>query len=158
VGPIPRLFVLAGALLAASVTGAFAHTADSATVALSSSRAGARPVALTVALRTELQCGRLRGRSLSVRLPAQARVPDSIPASTVLVGGVQAARVEVSGHTLAIALRRPKAPICTTIAFGTAKIVVTRAARLGNPKAPGPYALAVYLGRAVTTAKLRIRA
>jgi hypothetical protein len=66
--------------------------------------------------------------------------------------------VEVSGHTLAIALRRPKAPICTTIAFGTAKIVVTRAARLGNPKAPGTYALAVYLSRAVITAKLRIRA
>jgi hypothetical protein len=155
---IARLMVLAGALLVASASWALAHNTDTASVSLSSNRAGARPVALTVALRTELQCGRLRARSVSVRLPAPARVPESIPASAVLVGGVQAARVEVSGHTLAIALRRPKAPICTTIAFGTAKIVVTRAARLGNPKAPGTYALAVYLGRAVTTAKLRIRA
>jgi hypothetical protein len=139
--------------LAASPSGPGNATAS---VAVSSARAGARPVALTVSLRTELQCGRLRGPSVALRLPPQARVPRTIGPSAVLVGGSAAAAVRVTGNTLSINLPRPTGMMCDSITMGVARIVVTRAANVGNPSAPGRYRVSVLQGATAATAPLAI--
>ncbi len=143
------------------VRGAWAMPArgtDSAVVTLSSNRAGARPVAVTLMLRSELRCGRLPGRTLSLRLPARERVPKRIAATAVLVNRVHASSVTVSKHTLTIGIPRPKGAACYAIRPGPARLVITRAAGLGNPKIPGAYAFVVRHGAETATAWASIRA
>jgi hypothetical protein len=119
---------------------------DSVTATLSSAHAGARPVVLTLALRTELQCGRLNGGALVVRLPAQERVPATVAATAVLVGGKPSGAVAVAGHTLTVSIPRPRGMMCDVIGPGTVTLVLTRSANLGNPKNPGTYPLVVSRG------------
>ena len=131
-----------------AVAGVFvlgASPAGGASVAVSSSSAGARPVALTVTIGTDLRCGRLNGPSVAVRLPAAARVPRTVPRSAVLVGGAAAGRVSVVGHTVTAYLPTGR-PVCNTIAPGVVHVVITRAANIGNPPAPGRYAVVVTVG------------
>jgi hypothetical protein len=150
-------FLLGIALLPVTTPAAFAASpASLATAVLSSNRAGARPVVLTLSLRTELQCGRLMGGALVLKLPAQARLASSIPASAVLVGGKPAGSVVVAGHSLTIAVPRPRGAICDSITFGIAKLTVLRAARLGNPKTPGSYTIRLQHGSATFAATLKI--
>jgi hypothetical protein len=90
-------------------------------------------------------------------LPARERVPHIIPGSAVRVGGTPAARVRVSGQSLAIDLAQPRGAVCNVISTGIAKIVVTRAANLGNPAAPGTYSITIQHAAATFYAPLMIR-
>jgi hypothetical protein len=110
------------------------------TMALSSEKAGARPVSATITIReAELQCGRLVGGSLVVTFPRQMRVPRAIGAASVLVGTKAARSVTVSGRVVTVAVPVPRGVICDSITIGVAKLTFTRAAGLGNPKSPGAY-------------------
>ncbi len=141
--------------VAAPVLAAPLRAADAVSVVASPDRAGARPVELTVAIRTELRCGRLNARSAAVQLPPAAHVPASVPRSAVRVGGAAAAGVSVVRHTLTIAL--PVGGIsCNVIAPGTVRIVVTKAAGIGNPPRAGSYSVGVTAGAERWTATLRI--
>jgi hypothetical protein len=148
--------ILVALALPAAAAGA-AVVAGPASATLSTNRAGARPVALTVSLHTELQCGRIMGiGALVLRLPAAMRVPSTIHAAAVLVGGKPVGSVVVAGHSLTIALAPPRGAMCDSIIMGVAKIVVTRAAGLGNPRAPGTYAVKLTHGSQTFSAPLKI--
>jgi hypothetical protein len=129
---------------------------DSASAAVAPSRAGARPVTLTVSIRGELRCGRLSGRTVSLALPAQLRLPSTVAASSVTVGGKPASAVHVVRRTLAIELPVPTGVMCDSIAPGTVKVVVDRTANLGNPTNPGRYPLTVLYRNERLPASLRI--
>jgi hypothetical protein len=129
-----------------------------ATAALSPSTSGARHVALTISLRTELQCGRLMGsRTLVVTLPARARVAHAIPAAAVLVGGRAVSRVAVAGRVVTLSLPTPRGVLCDSIRMGQATIVFRPGAGLGNPPAPGVYTVRVAHGADAFAAPLEIR-
>jgi hypothetical protein len=152
--------LLAAALSMSAIPAAFAEDlASPATATLSSSAAGVKPVALTVTFRSELQCGRLTGAALVLKLPKKALVPVAIPASAVLVGGKPSARVGVAGRLITIALpaRAKGIMTCDSIVIGLAKIVVTRAAGLGNPRPRGTYTVTVSHGAETFAAPLEIR-
>jgi hypothetical protein len=150
-------WAMPAALLVATAGTAGAVSADSASATLSTSKAGAKAVTLTVALNTELQCGRLRGGALVLRLPAQARLPGAIAASAVLVGGKASGRVAVDGHSLRISLPPPRGTMsCDSIRQGVVKIVVASAAGLGNPRAPGTYTVRLTRGSETFAAPLKI--
>jgi hypothetical protein len=142
--------VVCGAALAtgaaAFATPPGAEGSDWATASLSSSHAGVRPVALVVSLHTELQCGKLRARSLALTFPAAARLPRTIATSAIAVQGVRPSSVRIAGRTLSISMPPPAGMTCMVIGPGTAKIVVLRAAHLGNPVAAGAYKLGVHYG------------
>ena len=129
---------------------------DSVTATLSNAHAGARPVALTLAVHTELQCGRLVGGALTVRLPAQERVPATVATAAVLVAGKPAAAVAVAGHTVTISILRPHIVMCDVIGPGTVTITLTRAANLGNPKTAGSYPIVVARGNQQFKTQLKI--
>jgi hypothetical protein len=152
--------VVCGAALA---TGAAAVAAppvaegsDWASARLSNVHAGARPVALVVSLHTELQCGKLRRNALALVFPAAARLPRTMSASEIAVDGKRPRSVKLTGRTLSITIAPPTGVMCNVIAPGTAKILVSRAAQLGNPAAAGTYKLAVRYGTQTLTAQLRI--
>jgi hypothetical protein len=111
---------------------------------------------LTLAVRTELQCGRLNGGELVVRLPVQERLPATVAASAVLVGGKPSGAVAVAGHTLTVSIPRPRGMMCDVIGPGTVTVVLTRAANLGNPKSAGSYPLVVARGADQFKTTLRI--
>ena len=152
--------VVCGAALA---TGAAAVAAppgaegsDWAAASLSSVHVGARPVALVVSLHTELQCGRLRGGTLALTFPAAARLPRTMHASAIAVQGKQPSSVKLAKRTLSITMPPPVGVMCNVIAPGTAKIVVSPAAQVGNPPAAGTYKLTVHYGTESLEATLRI--
>ena len=137
-----RKLVLVGgvALLAAGTAAA----GTNATASLSSSSAGAKSVSLTIVLRDAvLQCGKLNARTLTVELPLAMRVPRSIPAGAVRVGGRPVAAVQTEGTTLVLDLRAVTGVTCDSMVIGSARIQVARAARLGNPARSGTFAFTV---------------
>ena len=136
---------------------ALAAPAGLATATLSSSKAGARHVTLTVSLTTELQCGRLMGsRTLVVTLPAKARIAKTVPATAVLVSGKAVSQVAVAGRVLTLSLAPTRGMTCNSITTGIAKVVVGRAAGLRNPPAPGGYTVRVTHGAESFSAPLKI--
>lgn len=148
---------------AALVTGAGAVAAppgaegtDWAAASLSNAHAGTRPVALVVSLHTELQCGRLRGRAVALTFPAATRLPRTISASAITVEGKRPSSAKLAGRTLSIALAPPTGVICDSIGPGTAKILISRAAQLGNPASAGTYSLGVRYGTETLSAPLKI--
>jgi len=152
--------VVCGAALA---TGAAALAAppgaegsDWASVSPSSVHAGARPVSLVVSLHAELQCGRLRGRALALTFPAAAQLPHTMHASAIAVQGKQPSSVKLANRTLSITMPPPTGVMCNVIGPGTAKIVVSRAAQVGNPAAAGTYKLGVHYGTETLEATLKI--
>jgi hypothetical protein len=152
--------VVCGAALA---TGAAAVAAppgaegsDWASASLSSVHANARPVALVVSLHTELQCGRLRGGTLALTFPVAARLPRTMHASAVTVQGKPPSSVKLANRTLSITMPPPTGVMCNVIAPGTAKILVSPAAQLGNPAAAGAYKLTLHYGTESLEAKLTI--
>ena len=152
--------MLVAALAAATTAGALAQVAPgsgSVTVSLSSSRAGARPVVVTLAVHTELQCGRLTGGTVVIRLPVAERVPAAVPAAAVLVGGKTSGGVAVQGHVLTVTVPRTTGVICDVIGPGTVQVVLGRAAGLGNPPQAGTYSLSVARGRLLLTTHFRVR-
>jgi hypothetical protein len=129
----------------------------SATVVLSTYRAGARPVAVTVRLRYEMQCGWPGPGPLTIRLPAAMPVPLAIPPAAVLIDGKPAKRVGGSGHGIVLDLPPRSQILCDVIAPGTLTIALTRAATLENPKTPGAYRLHATKGSLAFVATLTIR-
>ena len=152
--------LIAAALTLTTAGSALAATADTpATATLSSSKAGAKHVTMTVALRTDLQCGRLMGsRTLALTLPAKAHVAATIPASALTVGGKAVAAVAVAGRIVTVTLPLPHGMMCDSIAMGVVKVVFAPAAALANPKAPGAYTVRVVHGAETFAAPLRIHA
>lgn len=137
-----RTLVLAGgvALLAAGTAAA----GTNATASLSSSTAGAESVSLTIVLRdTVLQCGKLKARSLTVSLPHAMRVPRSIPAGAVRVGGRSVASVRMEGTTILLSLPPVVGVTCDSMVMGSVRIQVAPSAGLGNPVRSGTYAFTV---------------
>jgi len=134
-----------------------AGTPGPASALLSTNKAGAKHVTLTVSFRTELQCGRLMGsRTLVLVLPSRERVAATVPVGAVLIGGRAAGRVTVAGHTLTVSLPPPRGMLCDSVRVGTAKIVVAGAAGLGNPSAAGTYTVKVTHGSESFAAPFKI--
>jgi len=117
--------------------------ADSATVSLSSSRTGARPVELTLTLAYEMQCGYPGPGPVLIEFPRQLLLPATLTRSQVLVDGRSARSVRISGRTVSIGLAPRPRIICMEIAMSRLAIVFTAAADLGNPVRTGTYTLAV---------------
>lgn len=130
-------------------------TASALSAQLSSVRPAARPVTLTLSFPSALICGRVSG-SIVVVLPRAARVPAEIAPSTVTVNGRSAGTVTVEGSTLTVLVPRPHGLTCMSIVEGTAKVVFTRGARLGNPARSGTYTVSVARGRSVMRTTLKI--
>jgi hypothetical protein len=151
---VPATALLA---LALATTAGAAAAGSPATAALSSSKMGAKQVTLTIALTTELQCGRLMGsRTLVVTLPAKARVARTIPPAAVLVGGQAASAVSVAGRAVTISLAAPHGMMCDSIRTGIAKVVLKPGAGIGNPPASGTYTVRVVHGTETFAAPLEI--
>jgi hypothetical protein len=85
------------------------------------------------------------------------RVPRTVPARAVLIGNEHARTVQVTKHTLAVALPRPQGVTCQSITFGAATIVLTKAAKLGNPAKAGRYPFVVVHDGLKLTTTLTIR-
>lgn len=115
-----------------------------ASASLSSTRAGARPVALTVKVHYEMVCGQPGPGRVVVTLPKAADVPAKIDSAAVLVNGNPTPSVSVSGHTVSIAmpLKRPGVS-CMVVGPGLLTLTLTRAAGIGNPKSAGTYTIRV---------------
>ena len=117
--------------------------AGSATVSLSSLRTGARPVALTLTLAFEMQCGYPGPGPVLIEFPRQQRLPATLTRSQVLVDGRSARSVGINGRTVSIGLAPLPRIICMEISMGRLAITFTAAADLGNPVTAGTYTLAV---------------
>jgi hypothetical protein len=149
--------VLVSTVVAAVLAGAASAAApQSATVTVSPSRAGARPAALTVRLSYEMQCGYPGPGPIVVQLPAGERVPATIAPSALLVNGKPAPGVRVAGRTVSIDLPARPAIMCDVIGPGTATVVFTRAAGLGNPAGAGSYTVTVTRHGSSAAARLAI--
>lgn len=127
------------------------------TASLSTDRAGARPVIVTLALTYPMRCGHPGPGSLVVTFPGAERLPNRIPASAVLLNNHAAASVKRSGNDVTIALPRPSGISCNVIGPGKLTVVFTRSARLGNPPRAGSYQLAARTKNLVLRTMLRIR-
>jgi hypothetical protein len=118
-----------------------------ASVTLSTSTAGARPVALTLQLRYEMQCAHPGPGPLVITFPAAERLPPQLAAADVLVNGHAATQVERSGRAVSVALPIEHGPLCDVIAPAVLKVVFTRGAALGNPSTAGTYTLTAHTPR-----------
>jgi hypothetical protein len=115
--------------------------APSIAVTLSTAHAGAQPVAVTLRLRYEMQCGWPGPGSLAIRFPAGMQLPARLPAGAVLVNDKGATAAGPTGASRIVTVGLPKRPqiMCDSIGPGTLTVAFTRAARLGNPHAAGSY-------------------
>jgi hypothetical protein len=129
------------------------------TAALSTTKAGAKPVALTVKVHYEMVCGQPGTGKAVVSLPAAAAVPSGIDSSAVLVNGKPAPSVSVAGHDISISMppRRP-GPMCLVVGPGTLTLVLTRAAAIGNPGSAGTYTIRVKRNTHAFSARVHITA
>lgn len=110
---------------------------------VSNRHAGARPVALTLALGSfPLVCGRPSG-TLVVRLPTAMKLPPSIPTQAVRLDHAAAGATSVRAHVVTIGAAMPHGITCDVVTLGKLELVFTRSAGLGNPSAPGRYAIVV---------------
>ena len=118
----------------------------SATVSLSSSKAGARPVSMTIGILAPLQCGVPVGSAVVVSLPQASFVPPAIAGSAVLVNGKQSSKVTVSSRSVTVGLPAVHGVMCDSIIEGRLSLTFTTAAKLGNAPKPGTYAVNVRRG------------
>ncbi len=130
----------------------------SASLSISSSRAGERPVAVTLTLRYEMQCGNPGTGSLIVNLPAQEQLPASFPLASALLNGKHAHLTVAAGKELVVALPARRGVLCDVIGPGKLTLVLTKAAKLGNPVTAGPYAVSARAGSHSFHAALEITA
>ena len=129
----------------------------SATVSLSSVRAGARPVALRLVLTYEMQCGYPGPGPVTIDLPTQERVRSVVKLAQVLVDGHPARALAVSGHTVTVGLAPPPRINCMVIGVGRLTILLTRAAGLGNPLRAGSYTITAARASSEFSARFTIR-
>jgi hypothetical protein len=157
--------LLAAAALAAPATAATPPVGPggpnrpAATASLSTPRAGAKPVALTLKLRYDMICGQPGAGKAVVTLPSASAVPRRIDSSAVLVNGKPSPAVSVSGHDVSIAmpLKRPGVS-CMVVGPGTLTLTLTRAAGLGNPARAGTYAIRAHKNAQAFVASVAIAA
>jgi hypothetical protein len=149
---------LAAALAGACATGASALPGlpQSATASLSTARAGARPVALTLELDYDMQCGYPGPGPVVIELPAAERVPGSLARSQVLVDGHPAASVQVSGHRVDVGLAAKPRIMCDEIGPGRLTISFPTSAGLGNPARAGSYTIDVTRASTALSARLTV--
>jgi hypothetical protein len=126
-----------------------APPAQPLTVAASSHRPGARAVALSLTLRTELQCGRLTGAPLVVRLP---RPPARLPAGSVRLGGRPASTTFRRG-LLVVGELPPAGAVCDSIIVGPLRLSIRG---LANPARRGTYRVTVSHGADLYAGSLRV--
>jgi hypothetical protein len=110
---------------------------------ISTHRAGAQPVAVSLAMPTMTVCGQPRPGRVLVTFPNTAAPPRSIARAAVRVNGSTPARVAVAGDAVTLTLARPAGITCNVVARGMLKLVFTRAARLANPTTAGIYTITV---------------
>jgi hypothetical protein len=120
--------------------------ASSASLVPSSSRAGARPVSLTLKLHYEMQCGNPGSGSLVVVLPSRMRLPTRFQANVASLDGKRIAMTRGTGASLRVVLPPPPQVMCDLIGPGTLTLLVTKAADIGNPVAAGTYAVSARAG------------
>jgi hypothetical protein len=132
--------------------------ASGASVAVSSAKAGARPVVLTLRLRYEMQCGDPGKGALLVKLPSAVRVPASFPKTSAALDGKPATARLVSATTLRVALPPQPQVLCDLIGPGTLTFALTRAADIGNPVKPGAYAVTAQVNQHAFRTTLAITA
>ena len=113
---------------------------------LSSTKAGAHNVTLTIQFPALLRCGRPIGTEV-VTLPAAAPAPKAMALSAVRLNKLAPTSVVVKGHAITIALV-PHGILCDSISEGTATIVFSGAAGIGNPSKPGTFMILVKHGAA----------
>jgi hypothetical protein len=112
---------------------------------LSTAKAGAKPVALTLKLHYEMVCNQPGLGKAIVILPAASSVPERIPGAAVLVNGKPAPAVSVSGHEVSITMPARRSGVtCMVMGPGTLTLTLTRAAGLGNPAKAGAYMIRVH--------------
>lgn len=114
------------------------------TATLSTTRAGARPVAVTLKVHYEMVCGQPGPGTAIITFPRAAFVPPRIDRSAVLVNGKPTPSVTVAGHAIAVAMP-PRGPgvSCLVIGPGTLTLTLKPAVGLGNPRAAGTYVIGV---------------
>jgi hypothetical protein len=135
------------AVLAAVVVAASGWAAlPSATVKLSSVKAGATPVAMTIRIASSLRCGRPFGPPAVVTLPKTSLVPRAIPGSAVLVNGRPSSKVTVAAGSITVAVPIPQGITCDSITDGKESLTFTQAAKLGNAPKPGTYTIRIRHG------------
>jgi hypothetical protein len=122
---------------------------------LSTRKAHARPVVLTLRLRTRLVCGQPGTEPLVVRLPHGAALPAFMPRSSVLVDSAPAAKVSVASGTVSVTARPHKGVLCDVIGPGVITLTFTAGARLGNP-ASGSHTISVRRGKVLASTRVRI--
>jgi hypothetical protein len=151
-----RVALCLAAALVALPAAAKASSPTSAAIVASPDRPGARPVILTVKVRTLLQCGRIQATTIVIDLPARLHVPVTVPTAAVRIGRLHPRSITVRPRVLTIRQRIPSGPICASLTFGPAEIVFSRAAGIGNPAQPGRYVFRIGLGRQSLHAVLRV--
>ena len=132
--------------------------ATSLTVALSSSRAGAAPVAITLQFGYEMQCGYPGPGPVLVRFPPAERLPKAIPTGSVRVDGSSQPAARQTGSTVSITLPPAPAIMCDVIGPGRLTIAFSRAAGLGNPARAGAYPVSATRQATPFSARFVIRA
>jgi hypothetical protein len=111
---------------------------------LSTTKAGAKPVALTLKLHYEMVCNQPGLGKAIVDLPQASSVPARIDSAAVLVNGKPAPAVSVSGHDVSITMPARRSGVsCMIVGPGTLTLTLTRAAGLGNPARAGAYTIHV---------------
>ena len=112
------------------------------TASLSTLRAGAFPVSITLQLRYEMQCGYPGPGPVLVRFPADERVPSELAAGSVHVDGRVAAAVPLPGKVVRVTLPPRPQVMCDVIGPGRLTITFLRTAAIGNPPSVGRYTIA----------------
>lgn len=128
--------------------------ASGATARLSSSRAGARPVSLTLMFETVFVCG--QPRSVLVTLPKGVAMPSRFAPGSVLVNGHVAANVSTAGRAVTVSAASGGKMTCHSLRLGTELLVFTAKAQLANPGAPGRYTIGIKHGTTVASASVTI--
>jgi hypothetical protein len=131
---------------------------SSASVTLSSLRAGAAPVELTLTLGYEMQCGYPGPGPVSVELPQAERLPPRATTLRVLVDGHAADGVSVSGHTVSVALAPAPRIMCDVIGPGRLVLEFPAADGLGNPARAGSYRVLATRATSAFTARFTLLA
>jgi hypothetical protein len=142
-----KAFVAAGlAALVAAAASAARSPAHPASITLSSSKAGAKNVGLTLRMPTVLQCGRPRGGPVALTLPAAVHVPRTIALAAVTVNGKAPSIVSVKGHVVTVGLPVPHGMICDSLVDGVLQLQIAPKASLRNPTKAGKYSVTVQQG------------
>ncbi len=131
--------------------------ATSLSVSLSSRSPSARPVAVTLKIHAELQCGRLTAGTLVFRFPAAERLPKTIAAGSATISGQASAKVTVDGRAVTIIQKPRTGVMCDVIAPGIVTVLLAKTANVGNPASAGLYTVSLLRGTNATNAQFRVR-